>query len=88
VHPYLRRRWNLEKPVYPGPSPEHGDPDELKKVLGRTLGVPLFQEQAMRVAIVAAGFTPGEAERRSADAHALRLGLRLAAAQAPPDSDS
>ena len=63
VHPYLRRRWNLEKPVYPGPSPEHGDPDELKKVLGRTLGVPLFQEQAMRVAIVAAGFTPNEADQ-------------------------
>ena len=63
VHPYLRRRWNLEKPVYPGPSPEFGDPDELKKVLGRTLGVPLFQEQAMRVAIVAAGFTPSEADQ-------------------------
>jgi error-prone DNA polymerase len=62
VHPYLRRRWGLEQPVYPGPSPEHGDPDELKKVLGRTLGVPLFQEQAMRVAIVAAGFTPAEAD--------------------------
>jgi error-prone DNA polymerase len=63
VHPYLRRRWKLEEPVYPGPSPEHGDPDELKKVLGRTLGVPLFQEQAMRVAIVAAGFTPNEADQ-------------------------
>jgi error-prone DNA polymerase len=62
VHPYLRRRWKLEEPVYPQPSPEHGDPDELKNVLGRTLGVPLFQEQAMRVAIVAAGFTPGEAD--------------------------
>ena len=62
VHPYLRRRWGLEKPVYPRPSPEHGDPDELEKVLGRTLGVPLFQEQAMRVAIVAAGFTPNEAD--------------------------
>jgi error-prone DNA polymerase len=63
VHPYLRRRWDLEEPVYPGPSPQHGDPDELKKVLGRTLGVPLFQEQAMRVAIVAAGFTPSEADQ-------------------------
>ena len=62
VHPYLRRRWGLEKPEYPQPSPEHGDPDELEKVLGRTLGVPLFQEQAMRVAIVAAGFTPNEAD--------------------------
>ncbi|MCB8877414.1 error-prone DNA polymerase [Acidisoma silvae] len=63
VHPYLRRRWGVEKPVYPHPSPEHGPRDELKKVLGRTLGVPLFQEQAMRVAIVAAGFTPDEADK-------------------------
>lgn len=63
VHPYLRRRDGLEKVTYPSPSPEHGDPDELKKVLGRTLGVPLFQEQAMRLAIVAAGFTPDEADR-------------------------
>ncbi len=63
VHPYLRRRWGLEKPVYPKPAPEYGPPDELKQVLGRTLGVPLFQEQAMRVAIVAAGFTPDEADK-------------------------
>jgi error-prone DNA polymerase len=59
VHPYLRRR-NGEEPVeYPS--------DELKKILGRTLGVPLFQEQAMEIAIVAAGFTPAEADelRRS-----------------------
>jgi error-prone DNA polymerase len=62
VHPYLRRRRGQEKPEYPKPSPEHGPPDELEKVLGRTLGVPLFQEQAMRVAIVAAGFTPSEAD--------------------------
>jgi error-prone DNA polymerase len=62
VHPYIRRRWGLEEPEYAGPSPEHGDPDELKKVLGKTLGVPLFQEQAMRVAIVAAKFTPEEAD--------------------------
>ena len=62
VQPYLRRRWGLEKPVYPRPSAEHGPPDELEKVLGRTLGVPLFQEQAMRVAIVAAGFTPNKAD--------------------------
>jgi len=62
VHPYLRRRWGLEQAIYPKPAPEHGDPDELKNVLGRTLGVPLFQEQAMRVAIVAAGFTPSEAD--------------------------
>lgn len=67
VHPYLRRRWGLEKPVYPAPSPEHGHPDELEGVLGRTLGVPLFQEQAMRLAIVAAGYTPDEADRLRRD---------------------
>ncbi|QDJ12286.1 DNA polymerase III alpha subunit (plasmid) [Roseomonas mucosa] len=61
VHPYIRRRWGLEEPEYPRPSAEH-DQDELEKVLGRTLGVPLFQEQAMRVAIVAANFTPSEAD--------------------------
>ncbi|PWC26991.1 error-prone DNA polymerase [Teichococcus aestuarii] len=63
VHPYLRRRWGLERPVYPSPSPAHGHPDELKDVLKRTLGVPLFQEQAMRVAMVAARFTPEEADQ-------------------------
>ena len=63
VHPYLRRRWGDEEPVYPSPGEDHGHPDELKQVLGRTLGVPLFQEQAMRVAIVAARFTPGEADQ-------------------------
>ncbi|ONG59156.1 hypothetical protein BKE38_00335 [Pseudoroseomonas deserti] len=63
VHPYLRRRWGLEQPVYPSPSPEHGHPDELKDVLKRTLGVPLFQEQAMRVAMVAAEFTSEEADK-------------------------
>ncbi|MBR0658368.1 error-prone DNA polymerase [Neoroseomonas oryzicola] len=62
VHPYIRRRWGLEEPEYPGPSPEHGPADELKQVLGRTLGVPLFQEQAMRLAIVAAQFSPEEAD--------------------------
>src|SRR6202020_196852 len=55
VHPYLRRREGLEPVVYPKP--------ELEQVLGKTLGVPLFQEQAMRVAIVCAGFTPGEADQ-------------------------
>jgi error-prone DNA polymerase len=55
VHPYLRRREGLEKPEYPTP--------ELRGVLGKTLGVPLFQEQAMQVAIVCAGFTPGEADQ-------------------------
>jgi error-prone DNA polymerase len=61
VHPYLRRRDGLEQAVFAGPSPEHGDADELRNVLGRTLGVPLFQEQAMRIAIEAAKFTPNEA---------------------------
>ena len=55
VHPYLRRREGKEKVEYPKP--------ELEKVLGKTLGVPLFQEQAMRVAIECAGFTPGEADQ-------------------------
>ena len=55
VHPYLRRREGKEEVVYPKP--------ELEKVLGKTLGVPLFQEQAMRVAIECAGFTPGEADQ-------------------------
>ena len=63
VHPYLRRRQGLEKPDLPSPSPEHGPADELKQVLGRTLGVPLFQEQAMRIAIDAAKFTPEEANQ-------------------------
>ncbi len=54
VHPYLRRRAGLEPVVYPHPS--------LEPILERTLGVPLFQEQGMQVAIAAAGFTPGEAD--------------------------
>jgi error-prone DNA polymerase len=59
VHPYLRRREGIEKVEYPTP--------ELRRVLEKTLGVPLFQEQAMQVAIVCAGFTPSEADalRRS-----------------------
>jgi error-prone DNA polymerase len=59
VHPYLRRRNNKEDVVYPS--------KELEQILNRTLGVPLFQEQAMKIAIVAAGFTPAEADelRRS-----------------------
>jgi error-prone DNA polymerase len=63
VHPYLRRRQGLEKPDLPSPSPECGSADELQQVLGRTLGVPLFQEQAMRIAIDAAKFTPEEANQ-------------------------
>ena len=62
VHPYLRRRDGIEKEHYPSPSPIHGAPDELKDVLKRTLGVPLFQEQAMQIAITAAKFTPDEAD--------------------------
>jgi error-prone DNA polymerase len=61
VHPYLRRRNGQEKVIYPSPSPAHGDKDELRRVLHKTLGVPLFQEQAMRIAIEAAKFTPEEA---------------------------
>ena len=59
VHPYLRRRDGKEPIEYPS--------KELEQILGRTLGVPLFQEQAMEIAIVAAGFTPAEADglRRS-----------------------
>jgi error-prone DNA polymerase len=60
VHPYLRRRNGEEKAVLPSPGPQY-PADELKSVLGRTFGVPLFQEQAMKIAIVAAGFTPDEA---------------------------
>jgi len=55
VHPYLRRREGKEKVEYPTP--------ELEAVLGKTLGVPLFQESAMRVAMVCAGFTGGEADQ-------------------------
>jgi len=61
VHPYLRRREGAEAVSYPSPAPEHGPADELEAVLGKTLGVPLFQEQAMRLAIEAARFTPEEA---------------------------
>jgi error-prone DNA polymerase len=67
VHPYLRRRNGQEKVTYPSPAPEHGPADELYKVLHKTKGVPLFQEQAMRIAIEAAKFTSEEANglRRS-----------------------
>lgn len=59
VHPYIRRRQKLEKWDYPSP--------ELRELLGKTEGVPLFQEQAMQIAVIAAGFTPSEADmlRRS-----------------------
>jgi error-prone DNA polymerase len=62
VHPYLRRRENPHEVVFPQPHPDHGDADELKNVLQNTYGVPLFQEQAMRIAIEAAKFTPAEAD--------------------------
>ena len=66
VHPYLKRREMLRKDSttkfpFPEPSIEHGKPDELHQVLDKTLGIPLFQEQAMRLAIVAAKFTSEEA---------------------------
>jgi len=67
VHPYLRRREGREPVHYPS--------EELKQILHKTLGVPLFQEQAMRIAIVGAGFAPGEADRlRRAMATFKRVG--------------
>jgi len=67
VHPYLKRRKEERegKTVFhlPGPAPEHGPPDELSSILGRTYGVPIFQEQAMKIAIDAAKFMPHEANR-------------------------
>jgi error-prone DNA polymerase len=67
VHPYLRRREGLDPIVYPS--------EELKSILWKTLGVPLFQEHAMRIAIVGAGFEPGEADRlRRAMATFKRVG--------------
>jgi error-prone DNA polymerase len=68
VHPYLRRRQGLESIHYPS--------KELEAVLSKTLGVPLFQEQAMKIAIVAAGFTPAEADKlRRAMATFKRTGM-------------
>jgi DNA polymerase III alpha subunit/intein/homing endonuclease len=69
VHPYLRRREGIEKVDYPSP--------EVQSVLERTLGVPIFQEQVMQLAVVAAGFTPGEADqlRRAMAAWKRRGGL-------------
>ncbi|MEY3915616.1 MAG: hypothetical protein RLZZ103_1115 [Pseudomonadota bacterium] len=62
VHPYLRRRNGEEKVEYPSPAPPYPQ-DELKNVLGKTLGVPLFQEQAMNLAITAAEFSEADANR-------------------------
>jgi error-prone DNA polymerase len=69
VHPYLRRRQGLEPVSYPS--------DAVKAVLARTLGIPIFQEQVMQLAVVAAGFTPGEADglRRSMAAWKRKGGL-------------
>jgi len=69
VHPFLRRRQGIEKAEYPSP--------DLERVLSRTLGVPLFQEQVMQIAMVAAGFSAGEADmvRRSMAAWQRRGGL-------------
>ena len=62
VHPYLRRRDKIDPENYPSPNPAEGPANELENVLKRTLGVPLFQEQAMQIAIDAAKFTPDEAD--------------------------
>ncbi len=75
VHPYLRRRSGAEPEVYPSPAPEHGDPDELRRILEKTRGVPLFQEQAMRIAMVAARFSDAEVnELRKSMATFRRMG--------------
>jgi error-prone DNA polymerase len=69
VHPYLRRRKGLEKVEYPHPC--------LEPVLAKTLGVPLFQEQVMRLAVVAADYTPGEADQLRRDMAAWRRSGRI-----------
>jgi error-prone DNA polymerase len=75
VHPYLRRRDGVEVEHYPSPSPKCGDKDELRNILGKTKGVPLFQEQAMRIALVAAKFSDAEVnELRKAMATFRRRG--------------
>jgi error-prone DNA polymerase len=63
VHPYLKRRSGKEKVVFPSPAPDQGEPDELERILGRTMGVPIFQEQAMKIAIDAAKFSANEANQ-------------------------
>lgn len=69
VHPYLRRRSGQEQVEFPHP--------DLEPVLGKTLGVPLFQEQVMRVAVIAANYTPGEADRLRRDMAAWRRSGRI-----------
>ena len=96
VHPYLRRRSGAEPVEFPSPHPDHGPHDELHQVLGKTMGVPLFQEQAMRLAMVAAKFSGPEAnELRRAMATFRRRGTigklqdkmvgRMTARGYPPD---
>ena len=63
VHPFLKRRSGKEPVTFPCPDPAHGPPDELEKILGRTLGVPIFQEQAMKIALDAAKFSSEEANQ-------------------------
>jgi error-prone DNA polymerase len=63
VHPYLKRRRGDEAVVIPAPDPRHGPPDELTSILARTYGVPIFQEQAMKIALDAAKFSSLEANR-------------------------
>ncbi len=63
VHPYLKRRRGEEQVAIPAPANEHGPPDELSSILDRTLGVPIFQEQAMKIALDAAKFDSVEANR-------------------------
>jgi error-prone DNA polymerase len=63
VHPYLKRRSGKEPLTFPCPAPEHGPPDELERILKRTLGVPVFQEQAMKIALDAAKFASEEANQ-------------------------
>jgi error-prone DNA polymerase len=63
VHPYLKRRQGKEVVTFPCPAPEHGPPDELERILSRTLGVPVFQEQAMKIALDAAKFSSAEANQ-------------------------
>ncbi|MBM66040.1 MAG: error-prone DNA polymerase [Myxococcales bacterium] len=69
VHPYLRRRSGEEEVVYPHPS--------LEPILKRTLGVPIFQEQVMKLAVVAAGYSPGEADQLRRDMAAWRSKGRI-----------
>lgn len=88
VHPYLRRRWGLEKVTYAHP--------KLKPILEKTLGIPIFQEQVMKMAIEVAGYSPGEADalrramgawkkRGNLEEHAENLRKRLIAHQISPD---